>query len=476
MATITTNHIYDPYDQWLTLDYTFSGGTFSWSVTSHSNNGAYRTNIYGLTVNVGGNSYYIGDIAWGDYTPGTALYSNTTSLASCTVNAGVVSLSVSGNYYYGTWNTSYRASGSGTQAITSPTVATPTYTVSGDYNSSIVAGMSTLSFSFSATPGTTGNTITGYKLYFNGVQVYSGATASCTVTAPASAGSHTAYVIAVESNGAQGQSTNITITTVAYVYPSFESVSSIRWSTGNGSGAPADDGTYARLSATFTSGSVGGTTISTYCKATVSTYSGTINSSGGIVYSGSILSADNSYLVTYELYDDYLTLANAIIRTDTISIGGRAIDLIHDSNDGYGIGINTKAVAGRFTVKDLVLTLDGNCLWYNSNNTYTPSGAESIDLSSYSHIIIGGYAWGDGGYFENIVEVGGYSQLWYGGYNTDSTASVQNFLNFVWRTVTTTTSGVTFGRGQMVYAGGIYQNWDNRCVPKWIWGIKKPTS
>lgn len=475
MATITTNHIYDPYDQWLTMDYTFANGKFTWSVVSHSNSGAYHTDIYGLTVNIGGNPYYKGDIPWGNYSPETVIFSGETELANCTVVNGIVNLAVACNYYYGTWNAAYRAYGSGSQAITPPSVATPTYTVTGDYNNDIVGGASTLNFSFSATPGSSGTTITGYKLFIDGVQVYSGSAASCSVTAPTPGGAHTAYVVATESNGAQGTSSSITITTVAYTAPSFDSVSSIRWSTGNSSGVPADDGTYARVSAVYTSAQIGGTDIPTSCKITVSSFNGTINSSGGVLYSGSILTLDNSYLVTYELYDDFVGIGNAIIRTDTISIGGRALDFIHNSN-GYGVAVNTKAEVGKFKVKDLILTLDGNCLWYNSADSFTPSGAIPLDLSGYSHLIIAGYAWGNSGYFENVVEVGGSSMLCYNAYNTDSTASVQNFLNCVWRSVSVTSTGITFGQGQMVYAGGIYQNWNNRCVPKWIWGIKKPTT
>lgn len=472
MATITSNHIYDPYDQWFTLDYTFSNGVFTWSVTSYSASAPYRTNIYGLTVNIGGNSYYRGDIGYNDYTPGSVIYSGSTPLTQCTVNNGTVALSVSGNYYYGTWNTSYRASGSGTQAIVPPVVATPTYTITNGYSGSIVGGMSSLNFTMSATPGSSGTTITGYRLYIDGVQAYSGAAATCTVTAPISAGSHTAYAVAIESNGAMGTSSSITITVVAYVPPSLTSVTSIRWSTGNNSGVPADDGTYARLSAVYESATIGGSAIATSCKITVSSYTGTINTSGNVLYSGSILSADQSYNVKYELYDVYNT--TPIVRYDTISIGGRALDFVHDSSLGYGIGINTKAVAGETRIKGK-LVFEANCLWHSSA---TSLGATtiSLDLSGYSHVIIGGYAWGDSGYFECLCDVGGSGILFYGGYSTASTSSVQNFLNFTWRTVSATASSVTFGNGQMSYAGGLYQNWSNRAVPMWIWGIKKATS
>ena len=469
MATITTNHIYDPYDQWFTMDYSFDGETFTWSVTPHSNNGSYRTDIYGLTVNVGGNVYYIGDRAWSAYTPNVPIYSGSTALANCTVNNGVVSLAVAGNFYYGTWNTAYRASGSATQAIVSPTVDAPTYTVSGDYNGSIVGNYSSLTFSMSATGGSTGTTISTYRLYIDGVQVYSGSANTCTVTAP-SAGTHSVYVVAVESNGAVGQSSAISVTTVAYVAPSFASVTSVRWSTSDSTGQAADDGTHAKLSAEFTSAKIGGTDIPTYCRASVSTFTGTITTSGDSVYSGSILGLDNSYNIKYELYDDFIGVSNAIVRTDTISIGGRGFDMIHTTQGGYGVGFGDKAEAGR-TIIGLPPKITYEPLWTNPDATYT-SGTVTLDLSAYTHIVVGCYAWGTG-YFEQVVKIGDSAMLQYTAFSADNTSSVQTAINGVYRSISVTSYGVTFGQGEMFYAGGIYRNRNDRCVPMYIWGFSK---
>lgn len=347
MATITTNHIYDPYDQWFTLNYSFANGAFSWSVISHSNNGGYRTDIYGLTVSIGGKTYSRTKIAYGDYTPGSVILSGTTNLSECNISNGIVAISISGNYYNGTWDPTHRASGSGSMPIVLPEVEAPTYTISNGYNGNIVSGISNLIFSMQATPGSEGTTISAYKLYIDGVQVYSGSAASCTVKAPTSAGNHTAYVIAVESNGASGQSTNITFTTLSYTYPSFNSVTSVRWSSGSSSGVASDDGTYAKLSADYNASKIGNTSLTTRCKMQISSFEGVVDASGSVLYTGNILSVDLSYTVIYKLYDDYLGEANAIIRADTISIGGRAFDLIHDASDGYGAAFGKKAVAGK---------------------------------------------------------------------------------------------------------------------------------
>ena len=80
MATITGNVVHADPDQWFTLDYTFANSKFTWSVTAHASHTSYWNTIYGLTVNVGGNSYYKGDISWQGYTPNTVVYLSTEKL------------------------------------------------------------------------------------------------------------------------------------------------------------------------------------------------------------------------------------------------------------------------------------------------------------------------------------------------------------------------------------------------------------
>ena len=343
--TLTTNVVHADPDQSFTLEVTLSDGTFSWSVKSNGvGAGNVRNSIYGLTVNIGGNSIYIGDIAWNNYTPNSVLRTGTVPLANCAISSGVVTCTVQGNYYYGTWNTDYRCYGSGTITVVSPSVNAPLYVVNKVANVNL-AGFSTILFSFSATPGS-GGTITNYRLYQDGVQIYSGSSNSCTITSPV-AGTHTYYVVATESNGATGQSSSVSITTKEFTPPSFISVDSVRWSTGDSSGTASDDGEYAKLTASYNKAQIDGSDINTVVKVVVSSYTGTISASGNSVYTGQILSPDTSYVVVYKLYDPtVMGEANAIIRTDIISIGGRGLDMIHDSSDGYGVAFGMKSTPG----------------------------------------------------------------------------------------------------------------------------------
>ena len=472
---LTSNIVPTDPRQYFTVNVSLNNGTFSWNVVASrttSGTSGERNSIYGLAITIGGNSYYKGDIDWRNYSPNTVVFQGTTALANCAISNGTVSVTLSGNYYYGTWNTDYRCVINGSLPISMPTVSTPTYTTANTYGNVIVGGYSTLTFSFSATPGTEGNTISTYKLYQDGVQVYSGSTASCTITAPQA--NATYYVVAVESNGATGQSSSITVSVETYTPPAFTSVTSTRWSASAGknkfdistnyidqgaiassngqntnsttrvrthgyvlvepsttytlscnlarvfvlqysgasssdylnlssgwqssgysfttnantrylrfvfsindssavtpsdiewvqlelgstatayepysaNGSPSDDGNQAKLTPVFTPAKVGGQDLTTTCKITLEGVgvAGTTTTSGDeIIYTDSILSPDSSYNVIYELYDgQFITLVNPITRTDTITIGGRGIDLIHFGTD-YGVAVGTKATAG----------------------------------------------------------------------------------------------------------------------------------
>ena len=353
--TYNSNIVASDPNQYFALTVTFSEGTFSWSVVAKRQDGqtgnVTRNNIYGLTVTIGGNSTYIGDISWQSYTVGSTLRSGTVQLANCTVNNGAVAITLSGNFWYGTWNTAYRCTISESITIVSPTVTLdPNYTTTGDYNGALVGGVTQITFSMSATPGTSGNTITGYRLLVDGVVAYNGASSSGTITAPSSAGTHDVVAQAIESNGAVGNSSAVTITTVLYTAPTFVSVNSVRWSTSDSSGEAADDGTHAKLTPTYTKSKIGNTEITTYCDVTISNGyqsgvdSGTVSASGTSLYTGAVLLDTESYTVMYSLYDDYSQ--NRVVRTDTISIGGRGFDMIHQSLVGYGVATGMKATAG----------------------------------------------------------------------------------------------------------------------------------
>ena len=110
-------------------------------------------------------------------------------------------------------------------------------------------------------------------------------------------------------------------------------------------------------------------------------------------------------------------------------------------------------------------------LWTNPNTTYS-TGKVSLSLSDYDEIEILCAAWQTSGYFYSRCPVGKDGLMQFISYSTDSTGSVQNFINTAMRKYSVATSGVTFQNGQMLYAGSIYQNWSNRAVPLKIYGIK----
>lgn len=378
MATITGNYVYADPTQWWTLDYTFANSKFTWSVTAHASFTSYWNSIYGLTVNVGGNSYYKGDIDWRNYTPNTVVYSGTTNLSDCTVQNGVVTLSVSGNFYYGTWSADYRSSGSGTCAVDPPTVDALTYTATNKYSNMVVAGRSVITFTMKGT-SRTGSTSMSYSLYQDGSVIStttgtSGTAKTVNVTAP-SAGSHTYKYVATDGNGTTTTSGNISITTYAYTPPSFSSVSAVRWSTGTSSGTASDEGTYCKATANFSQGKVGTTAITTTCTIKVDTYTGTATNGTAIWLGGGNLSADNTYQVTFTLSDGY---GNSVVTTDTLTQGGRGIDLIYGSGH-YGVAIGQKATANRVDINMATNVNTGNITVPNGNLTVGTNGSTSAD-------------------------------------------------------------------------------------------------
>lgn len=353
MATITGNVVHADPDQWFTLDYTFANAKFTWSVTAHASHTSYWNTIYGLTVNVGGNSYYKGDISWQGYTPNTVVYSGTTNLSDCTISNGQVTLSVSGNFYYGTWNSDYTSSGSGQCAVNPPTVASLTYTATNKYESTIVANRSVITFTLKGTSQTGSNSIT-YALYQGSTLVgtasgTSGTAKTISVTAPAQ-GTYLYKYTATDGNGTTNTSGTVSVSTQTYTPPSFNSVSAVRWTTGNSSGSASDEGTYCKATASWNVGKVGTTNLTTTLKVTVNSTSSTTTTNGASLYmGGGALSPDNSYTVTFKLYDSYTGEANGVVRTDTLTMGGRGLDFVY-ANGHYGIAVGRKAVANQFLV------------------------------------------------------------------------------------------------------------------------------
>lgn len=354
MATYTSNIVPSDPDQYFQLDVTFNGEQFTWTVTPFLRSGSTgdvpRCSIYGLTVRIGGNQYYKGNIDWRNYFVGNVVYSGTTQLSACTVTNGTVAVGLSGNFWHDTWDTTLTCTISGSEATILPTV-TNAVAATNTFSSSIVEGLSKITVTINATPGVSGDTITAYRLYLDNALISE--TQVTEFTMPYGT-THTMYTEVTESNGVKGKSTVTTFNCLPYTPPTFVSVSSVRWSAGDNTGVASDDGEYAKLTVTYTKGKVGTTELAgTACRVKIgSTIIGTISTSGNSVYSGQILSTNQSYTVIYELYDTLVsapfkatTLDAPIVASDIITIGGRGIDLIHTGSD-YGVAVGMKAAAG----------------------------------------------------------------------------------------------------------------------------------
>ena len=307
-------------------------------------------------MNIGGNSYYKGDIPWGNYTPGSTVYSGTTTLASCVQTGGAVAVGLSGNYWYGTWNATYTCTISESIAIVSPDIvgAGATITAKG-YNNKCVAGYTKVSVSVTASSVGAGNSLTTCKLYTDGQLTDSDDISSGMVTfynIPIPFGtSHTFTVEVFQDNGASTTSPVAVPAILEYTPPKIVSMSSVRWSRGDNTGVADDGGTYVKCTPTYTRAMVGTTPLTTTCKISVSSYNGTTTDYTGAtsLYLGSgNLQVDNSYNILYELYDGtFLTSTHSVKGVDILTIGGRGIDLIHTGSQ-YGVAIGTKATAGYF--------------------------------------------------------------------------------------------------------------------------------
>ena len=136
-----------------------------------------------------------------------------------------------------------------------------------------------------------------------------------------------------------------------------------------------------------------------------------------------------------------------------------------------GIDASGASGTGRTIQEDRVL------LWSNTANNgslanFAPQTL-TLDLSKYSFVDIVYSPWGATS--ELSVQrffVGASGELSYTKTSADNTSDAQHFLNGVYRSINVTITGIVFSAGQMIYAGGAYQNWNNRAIPYHIYGIK----
>lgn len=112
-------------------------------------------------------------------------------------------------------------------------------------------------------------------------------------------------------------------------------------------------------------------------------------------------------------------------------------------------------------------------LWENYQDNFDAQTIQ-IDLSKYRFIdILCGFSntsLSDA--FMNRFVVGSTSQLNITKFNYDTATDVLHSLNGCYRDIAITVSSITFGNGQMTYDGRVYKDWNNRCIPIKIFGIK----
>ena len=113
-------------------------------------------------------------------------------------------------------------------------------------------------------------------------------------------------------------------------------------------------------------------------------------------------------------------------------------------------------------------------LWTNPNPSadFAPQ-TKLFDLSEYDEVEIVATFLGDtNASYSTRCAVGAGSNLAYQILNTATATNASTFINGVAREFTVSTSGITFGNGQMTYNGGAYTNWQSRAIPYKIYGIK----
>lgn len=111
-------------------------------------------------------------------------------------------------------------------------------------------------------------------------------------------------------------------------------------------------------------------------------------------------------------------------------------------------------------------------LWVGGANELAPGKISIPTISQYDEIGIAHnfdgsgalliehfkYASGQGGSIANL--------------SLDTGKSGTAAINYCTRGFTLESDGITFQSGNMIYNNTLYTGWNNRCVPKYIYGIK----
>ena len=96
----------------------------------------------------------------------------------------------------------------------------------------------------------------------------------------------------------------------------------------------------------------------------------------------------------------------------------------------------------------------------------------NVDLSKYEYVDIEFSPYADDTRETVRCPVGKNCNLFFMFINTATATDVVHSLGSTSRAASVTTSGITFGNGQMLYDGAVYQDWTIRSIPTKIWAIR----
>lgn len=130
-------------------------------------------------------------------------------------------------------------------------------------------------------------------------------------------------------------------------------------------------------------------------------------------------------------------------------------------------------VTGLLDTKADVTDVGIELIWAMDSGSFDPQTI-SLDLSPYRFVDI------ECAFTQNISEkrftrrfpIGSPSQIEFTMFLYDTATEVLKAFNGCYRDITVTTTGITFGNGQMIYDGTVYKDWNNRCIPLKIYGVK----
>ena len=113
-------------------------------------------------------------------------------------------------------------------------------------------------------------------------------------------------------------------------------------------------------------------------------------------------------------------------------------------------------------------------IWERPISEFEPQTI-SLDLSSYRFVdIVCSFSTDvtNSSIFVRRFLVGEKSQIEFTQFTYDTATDVLHALNGCYRSITVTTTGITFGSGHMIYNGNGYKDWNNRSLPFKTYGVK----